>query len=372
MFATHQFRPFRGLAAVAVIVTFCTSCFDGNPIFAPPLGGSEVQVAQWKWYDIDGSICRDGSPTGIGLRVDNPKKLAIYLNGGGACFNDLTCAVNPDSFNEENFEDLVANNQRGMFDLERDENPIKGWSTLFIPYCTGDVHMGTRYLGTALGVEEKQAYVGAHNFQKALNFVKPYFDAQGIDEILLFGISAGGYGVYNNFIKVKNAFPNAKLTVINDSGPLFNDDQAFAPCLQLGFLAIFGVQIPQGIISVDVFSDWLTLIYEYSSNRYPDTNFGFISSLEDNVSRYFLSFGYNNCSGAPDNQIPADKFSDALLHLRDSYLIPRTRWSTFYINGTSHGMFDKDELTYELEVDGKYLYEWVEQVLAGDIVHLQE
>ena len=62
--------------------------------FSHPFLEVENNNQSENWYDIPGMICRDGSPTGIGYRVGNPKKLAIYINGGGACFNEPTCAGN--------------------------------------------------------------------------------------------------------------------------------------------------------------------------------------------------------------------------------------------------------------------------------------
>jgi hypothetical protein len=51
----------------------------------------------WTWIDIDGSVCDDGTPTGIAV---NPSPsagpdgdLLIYFVGGGACWDSLTCAV---------------------------------------------------------------------------------------------------------------------------------------------------------------------------------------------------------------------------------------------------------------------------------------
>jgi hypothetical protein len=350
----------------AVLLLLPVACFDGMPVFGPPLDGAEVEEREWTWYDVEGSICRDGSPTGVGLRVDDPKRLAIYLNGGGACFNDLTCASNPSSFGEVDLYDL-EDQADGIFDLDRLENPLRGWSMMFVPYCTGDVHLGTRYQGQAIGVEGNQSFVGSHNFDKALRFIEPYFLEQEVEEILLFGSSAGGYGVYTNFMKVKRFFPDAKLTVINDSGPVFEDLQAFSPCLQIAFAAHFGIQSPPGFINLEMINDGiLSHIYRYTSDRYPDVNFGFLSSLEDNTSRYFLSFGYDNCQGAPDNQLPADVFRNSLLRLRDDFLIPETRWSTFYIDDQSHAKLSDDEYFYELEADGVSMNEWFARLMSGE------
>lgn len=227
--------------------------------------------------------------------------------------------------------------------------------------------MGTKYFGTALNVPEKQAFVGSHNFEKALRFVEPYFEQVGVEEILLFGASAGGFGVYTNFMKVERIFPDAKLTVINDSGPVFEDLQAFSPCLQIGFAAIYGIRPPQGFISATMFQDGLlSHIYRYSSDRYPDVNFGFVTSLEDEVSRFFLSFGYDNCTGAPDNQLPADIFRNSLIRLRDNFLIPDTRWSTYFVDNSTHVQMVETDPFYIDETEGTKLYEWVGRLLDGE------
>jgi hypothetical protein len=155
--------------------------------------------------------------------------------------------------------------------------------------------------------------------------------------------------------------------VINDSGPIFEDLQAFSPCLQIGFAAIYGIQPPQGFINAQTLSDGiLSHIYRYSSDRYPDVNFGFISALEDRTMRYFLSFGYDDCAGAPNNQLPADIFKSSLLRLRDDFLIPDTRWSTYYINNDSHTQLSEESVFYEDEVDGVKMYEWVGRLINGE------
>ena len=85
-----------------------------------------------------------------------------------------------------------------------------------------------------------------------------------------------------------------------------------------------------------------------------------------------MSFGYDNCSGAPGNQLPANVFKNALINLREDILKPKTTWSTFYINGDSHTMFISDDIVYEREVGGMYLYEWVDKLMKGQRMHVSE
>ncbi len=347
---------------------------EAQTSFNHPFMSLEDKPKSFHWYDIPGMICRDGSPTGIGYRVGNPKKLAIYINGGGACFNAETCGPNPKSFNVDDWSSLSAEYaHRGIFDADNPKNPLKDFSFVFVPYCTGDVHSGTRRAGQALDLPDTQRYVGSYNFIKSVDFIQPYFDYNKVEQIVLFGLSAGGYGVYVNFLEVIKRFPNAKITVINDSGPLFSDAQAFPICLQLGFTFIFGLPIPYGLLDCCGKPELgLANVYEYSSKKYPNANFGFVSSYEDGVSRFFLSFGYNNCMGAPGNQLPANVFKSGIIHLRDDILKPKSTWSTYFINGESHTMLADNDLFYERNSSGMYLYEWVDKLIKGERMHVTE
>lgn len=359
---------------ILLFSTFLFSCNEEETEFTHPFLALEKDSSSQHWFDIAGMMCRDGSPTGIGYRVGNPKKLAIYINGGGACFNDITCASNPKSFNAADWNDLsTAYIDKGIFDATNPKNPLKDFSFVFVPYCTGDVHSGTIDEGFALGVPDTQRYVGAKNFIKTMDYIAPYFNYKKVDEVVLFGLSAGGYGVYINFLEVIKRFPNAKITVINDSGPLFSDAQAFPSCLQIGFQFIFGLPVPVDMVNCCGTPDLgLANVYQYSSNKYPNANFGFISSYEDNVSRFFLSFGYNNCTGAPGNQLPADVFKNALINLREDVLKPKSTWSTYYINGTSHTLLADNDIFYNRNISGMYLYEWVDKLLKGQRIHVTE
>src|SRR5438270_8249794 len=55
----------------------------------------EAPPDTWTWIPIPEAKCRDGSSTGIGVRLHpGATQLAIYMEGGGACFHDASCAIN--------------------------------------------------------------------------------------------------------------------------------------------------------------------------------------------------------------------------------------------------------------------------------------
>ena len=92
--------------------------------------------------------CRDGSSTGFGINPSNAsKKLMIFLEGGGACFNAVTCLVNPSAFSGNNYTGSSA----GIFNRADIANPVKDWNFVDVPYCTGDVHAGNNPNGSVPG-----------------------------------------------------------------------------------------------------------------------------------------------------------------------------------------------------------------------------
>ena len=94
----------------------------------------------WTWMAVEGSQCINGKETGVYLRSSSeasPTKLAIYLNGGGACFNTITCATCATTAQPG------KPGSGGIFDSTDARNPFKDYNWINVPYCTGDVHTGS-------------------------------------------------------------------------------------------------------------------------------------------------------------------------------------------------------------------------------------
>jgi hypothetical protein len=158
----------------------------GAPLSPPPPAG-------WVYYPIDGAICRDGSPAGFFARFTGSSKLFVYFEGGGACTNLGFCNFNPSSVNKAISGDgqsvlgsalgvvdarqqpgvFSAGLLQGVYDDANTQNPLKGWNGIYIPYCTGDVHFGTRRNATVPGVTQPQQFVGYLNMQKFVGRIVP-------------------------------------------------------------------------------------------------------------------------------------------------------------------------------------------------------
>jgi hypothetical protein len=160
-------------------------------------------------------------------------KLVVFFNGGGACWDDATCLTslkkgprpiyNP-SINQEN-SPIGAG---GIFDDTNSENPFKEWSKVFIPYCTGDIHVGSKsvtYIDDGSltgypGAPVKVKHHGFDNFLAVREWIKGQFPTQGqisLNKLLVTGSSAGGYGATLNFPYLQDAFPKTNAVLLSDA-----------------------------------------------------------------------------------------------------------------------------------------------------------
>jgi len=362
----------RSLLTVLVLSFILVSC-DEESTSAPNHQFNDISniTGVWNWIDVDGMICRDGSSTGVGVRFGtNTKKWVIYLQGGGACFTESTCADNEASYGPEDFIRRVeaGSYDGGILNTQRDENPVNDWNMIFVPYCTGDVHSGNSTDSYGLGLSEPQQFVGSRNIQYLLDYLQPYLEASEVDEFMMTGISAGGFGTHLSYYALKQRFPNVKTHLINDSGPLIGDPEVFPPCLLLGFQLIYDLPIPPGYLVCCRPTYGLADIYPFLAMQFPTDNFGLMSHLEDETIRYFFYAGQNTCQGG---DISGALFEQGLNHLRDVVLKPTGKWSTYYKPGDDHTFIYGNSRFYDSEVDGKLLYDWIAETMNGVVQHIE-
>ena len=341
------------------------SPYDGEPL---PDGGE----GDWNWVDFPDAKCRDGSATGIGVRYGSAPGLVIFFEGGGACFNALTCGANPSTYGAGNFGGFAnGGGQQGIFDLSNDESPVADWTQIFVPYCTGDVHAGARPDGTLPDNPGPQQFVGYLNVGHFLNRIVPTFLGQ-VDHVLVAGVSAGGFGAAFNYDRIADAFPGDKVTLLDDSGPPMADDY-MAACLQNQWREAWGLDDSMPPDCVDCFPDnggGIVNLAIYLGEKHKGQKLGLISSLGDQTIRFFFGFGADNCKALFPNT-SEKTFTDGLHDLRDNYLnAPADTWGTFYLKGTQHTWIGGGSYA-TAESGGTRLIDWVTDLIGGQVSNVE-
>lgn len=326
----------------------------------------------WTWVDFPEAKCINGSETGIGVNIKpGSTKVMIFMMGGNACFNQASCfaTANLDGYNKTKFDQEVSQvTGTFVFDRSEAENLFKDYSFVFVPYCTGDVHAGSKPQGTVGG--SAYTFTGYDNVGAYLERLVPTFS--DATEVILSGSSAGGFGAMLNYKQVQSAFgPNVNVTLIDDSGPAMGSEY-ISPCLQQHFRDTWGYD--DGVLADCVECAATTdgsFIEPYFDNLmalYPDRNFAVISSDGDQVIRGFWAFGQNDCRNINDifpPAYPVAKYLAGLEDFRDNIALGLPNVGLYLKTGTTrHVWLNSDPRT--VTQDGVTLDTWLRQALGDD------
>lgn len=356
------------LVPIATLFFFTGCAEEETPPTEVSLQSAAENPGTWTWIGKEEMLARDGSTTGYLANLEsNSRKLVIYLQGGGACFNALTCDQNPSRFNTADANSFIQNNPNPLFfKRSTGENPFSDWNFIFVPYSTGDVHAGINMEANVPNSgPANQKMVGYNNFTVILEDLLEYFNGDlSPTDIIVTGSSAGSFGAYLNFYQTAETFGNnVQLTGLFDAGILLSGTSIFEACLNDTWQNLWNIATPADLNTVvpEDFPYEVQKVYTYSARKYPNANFGLISSYGDDTMRFFWGFGANGCIGVPGN-VTAQAYKENLLDLQTS-LSAFDNWKVFYTEGGDHTFLLTPRVTYT--VNGTSIINWVEQLHAG-------
>jgi Pectinacetylesterase len=165
--------------------------------------------------------CSDGSEFSFWVREASSQKVVFYLQDGGACFSAETCAPENDLYNVRVNEGPTG--QGGMFDFADKRNPFADHSVVYVPYCTGDAHIGnaTTEYGPGLTVHHN----GYVNGTAALDHLAATFP--GATEVVVVGESAGSVASPLYAGLIADRLPDARVTVLAHGSGAYPDVPRF-------------------------------------------------------------------------------------------------------------------------------------------------
>lgn len=336
---------------------------------------------QWSWIAAGPSsgvnlTCRDGSSTGLGVRPGTTADtaLVIYLQGGGACYDAASCAGNANApvagarWSRQDFEGWRdAFGDQGIFNTNDPSNPVAGWTHVYVPYCSGDLHGGLKTNAAVPGVAEPQTFLGFQNIASVIAYLKPLYP--NVVDVALVGASAGGFGVLINYEQVAEAF--GSVVGIVDAAPIIPEFAGIrTACFQDTLMETFNLQLPAGCPEcADTSQGGLINLYSYLPNTFPrpQGRFGLMSEDGDQVGATLYDVESKKCGGVGVNFI---SYRSALIKLRDEYI--GNDWATFLLPGLIHTMTQSDELFLNRKLQGSSAAQWVGRISESPPVHIPE
>ena len=392
---------------------------DGNDItrdITPSCSGGPVCVRD----PVTGRPnCRLGNKQfSFYFKPGKEEKLIVYFDGGGACWDSNTCVTGQQTPVPAYVPELPKTvPTEGLFDQANKKNPYRKWSIAVIPYCTGDIHFGSKdqnytdFTGAVTGVPGGTVTIHHRGFDNFL-YVRDWLmkryrggnkeghreaehdhdDEDGkVKKLLVTGSSAGGYGAAFAYPHLKQAFPEANAYLMSDgSSGVISDalmQQAFRlPEARWGARNNVVTAIPQmnGILDLPA-SSFAPAFYFALAGYYPQDRFSQYTTLFDTIQVLFynISLNQNNIPAwfAITPQVYADWSNQTAGQAFALSALPNYR---FYIaGGCNHTLlrFNDDfysglptsdtsflswfkALTRE-EEDGTYSAKWVNSFCAG-------
>lgn len=325
-------RVFPPIVALTLVATSAVSsgCSDASKQagdeqdagVAIPLQG---EVGKWTWSDVPEAKCANGASTGVGLNVGTGDQVLIFLDGGGACWDEVSCfgvdlAANiVNGYTKANFDADASGDtlKQGVFDRTAPNNPFKDASIVYVPYCTGDVHAGD----AVQTYDDKDVhFVGRKNLSAYVARIVATF--KQASRVTLAGSSAGGFGALLNYWRVQDAFGKIRVDLIDDSGPPIEQSS-----IKL-FPAWKESWNMDGAFPPDC-ADCRTnvrALSAYYQKAYPSSRKALLSFKEDRtISGFFLMFDPTS-------------FSDALKDLTQNTIAPLSSMKYFMPAGSTHTM----------------------------------
>ncbi|TFH23246.1 MAG: hypothetical protein E4H03_06625 [Myxococcales bacterium] len=150
------------------------------------------------------------------VKRGSENKVVMYYQGGGACWENLTCGIPVCKNGADPISDDPDLASTGFADLSNPDNPFRNWNIVFVTYCTCDIHYGDAdqtYSGALPDVNV--AHRGFSNAKVAEKFARENF--LNPDVVMVTGSSAGGYGALFHGGLIPKVWPASEVNVIGDA-----------------------------------------------------------------------------------------------------------------------------------------------------------
>jgi hypothetical protein len=319
-------------------------------VAAPAVGDT------WREIAPEGAACWDGKPWHFWYRTGASDNLVVHFQGGGSCWDDARCTTTDGSTFDPGLgrDDHPGLRRAGLFDAQHTENPVRDWRVAFIPYCTGDMHLGRRTLDytTPAGERVRFAHEGQRNVRTALDWIEARLAAEGRPpaRILVSGESAGAVAASYWGLEIGDRFPDSALAVVGDAAGAYRAARINAILRHWG--ALDG--LPPTVAFAKPDEIYLESYYRAIAERHPRAHLAQVNHADDTVQRGYMTL----------MQAPTDDFTKGLTCNLNEIRRDAANFHSFIHPGTGHSMLGSAAL-YDARCEGQSLVDWVTRVIDG-------
>jgi hypothetical protein len=350
-------------------------------------------------------ICSFATPYHFFVKRGSVNKLVMYYQGGGACWDWLTCGfigtfdkeVIPNGTcgggsNDGELCDTLADcpdqsggtacnpgsdnpnhTTTGFGDLTNPDNPFKDWNIVFVSYCTGDIHFGDSnpsYSGGMQGTANTRhrGWVNARTAEKWAreHFVNP-------EEVFVTGSSAGAYGAFFNAPLHHDVWPQSQFSVLADAGngiitPDFIDDHFPT----WNFIAHLPDNIP-GVLESITDATGIPAFTKAVADYFPNTAWAHYTSSYDGgtggqTGFYNVMLNDNNVLAWPNWWNASCAWNDVMRQqaIQTAADVP-SNYRYFIGTGSRHTMYGSNKVYTDTTGGVPTIASWVNSMLARDV-----
>ena len=332
-------RPLLSLAAVAAAIAV--------------VGGADAFVSAARWMRVTPSkgICAHGGSYAFWIHRGSPGKLLFYLQPGGGCWSFETCRPGSTFYDDAVTAADTPAGQGGIFDLANPRNPFRGYTIVYAPSCTGDVHWGDHVQTYRSGAQRLTIrHKGFVNASTALRWA--YRAVPHPRAVFVAGCSAGSVGSAAFVPFVIRHYRRARIGQLGDS---------------LAFVFHRPLDLESDYRAHENFPRWIPAVraiepghftmaryYAAIANYYRRSSFAQFNYAADAVQeRFYVALGGN-----------AANFAAALANSLRQIRASARNFRTYTAPGSSHCILPLDSF-YTLRVRGVPFVEWVRRLAAG-------
>lgn len=342
-----RYRRLRAAWVLGALLPGCATLADPQP--AP---------ADWVMIEPGGeTLCATGTPFRFHVRAGDPSRVMLFLNGGGACWSGDLCDLATEPTPYTPFADMASNDPallEGVFDTANSENPFLGWTQVFVPYCTGDSHLGSKDVtySTSTGGEATIHHRGKTNVQAALDWL--YANRPDAKRVFVAGGSAGAIASPYYAAVVADHYPAAQIVQLADGSGGYRAP-GIAGVLE-AWGAFDGAPAWPELAAIDPATATTEDFFRVTAARHPGVKLARFDNVDDQVQQDFLGL---LGSGEPVR---------ALVEANNAELaqdIPAIR--TYAAKGDAHTALRFDAF-YSTTAGGVDLADWVRDLAEGRAV----